>query len=320
MNIQDIVNKHQVPDIWWSKSGLPGIIKTTGHDITDLIHRLSTNNCMNVTQQVGKQTVLTNEKGRIIDVITILQRKDDYLILTSSNNEIKVIQWLKKFIITEEIQFSIVTDEYEMITVHGAQSLDCISQLLNTHDLDIPIHSIMTSLDLPTRFAIRIMPIHEMQFLVIDSINSGLINVFESSSIPFFDEVQFELERILAGMGIYGHELSDSYNPLEAGLLHLIDFKKGCYIGQEVIARLDSYNKVQKRLMGFISKYPISQNTIISIDSIEIGIVTSALQSIEGTIGLAYIRSEHAFPNSTVDAKSEVASQLCTLLNLPMRS
>ncbi|MFM7544699.1 MAG: YgfZ/GcvT domain-containing protein [Ignavibacteria bacterium] len=320
MNIQDILNEHQVPNIWWSKSGLPGIIKTTGDDIIDLIHRLSTNNCMNVTQHVGKQTILTNEKGRIIDIITILKRKEDYLMLTSSNNELQVIQWLKKFIIMEQIRFEIVTDEYEMITVHGAQSLDCISQLLNTHDLDIPIHSMIASMDFPSRIAIRLMPIHELQFLVIDVKDTGLLNLFESSGIALFGESQFERERILSGMGKYGHELSESYNPLEAGLLHLIDFKKGCYIGQEVIARLDSYNKVQKRLMGFISQYPIVQDSIISNDAKEIGNVTSALQSTEYTIGLAFIRSEQAFPDSVVYATSEGISQLCTLLNLPMRS
>lgn len=320
MNIQDILNEHQVPNIWWSKSGLPGIIKTTGDDIIDLIHRLSTNNCMNVTQHVGKQTILTNEKGRIIDIITILKRKEDYLMLTSSKNELQVIQWLKKFIIMEQIQFEIVTDEYDMITVHGAQSLDCISQLLNTHDLNIPIHSMITSMDFPFRIAIRLMPIHELQFLVIDVKDTGLLNLFESSGIAFFGESQFERERILSGMGKYGHELSESYNPLEAGLLHLIDFKKGCYIGQEVIARLDSYNKVQKRLMGFFSQYPIVQDSIISIGAKEIGIVTSALQSTEYTIGLAFIRSEQAFPDSVVYATSEGISQLCTLLNLPMRS
>lgn len=319
MKIQDILNKQQVPPIWWSTSGLPGIVKSTGDDCKDLIHRLSTNNCMNITEHLGKQTILTNEKGRIIDVITILQRKDHVLILTSSNNENHVIQWLKKYIIMEDIRFEVITNEFDMITVHGAQSLDCISQLLHTHDLDVPIHSMISSLESITRSAIRLMPIHELQFLVIDALDSGLITLFESSTIPFYDSSQYELERILSGMSTFGHELSDVYNPLEAGLLHLIDFKKGCYIGQEVIARLDSYNKVQKRLMGIISDSYISENSILTINSKEIGIVTSTHQVNGGTIGLAYIRSEYAFSDSTVYAESDGSSQLCTLLNLPMR-
>jgi folate-binding protein YgfZ len=44
------------------------------------------------------------------------------------------------------------------------------------------------------------------------------------------------------------------YNANEAGGLHLANFKKGCYIGQEVIARIDSYNKVKQRVMGFTSE------------------------------------------------------------------
>ena len=44
--------------------------------------------------------------------------------------------------------------------------------------------------------------------------------------------------------------MGDAYNPLEAGLIGAIDFHKGCYIGQEVIARLDTYRKVQKYLVA----------------------------------------------------------------------
>ena len=44
--------------------------------------------------------------------------------------------------------------------------------------------------------------------------------------------------------------INSSFNPLELNLDHIIDFDKGCYIGQEVIARLDTYNKVQKKLIS----------------------------------------------------------------------
>ena len=48
----------------------------------------------------------------------------------------------------------------------------------------------------------------------------------------------------------FGHnEINLSFNPLELNLIHLVDFEKGCYVGQEVIARLDTYNKVQKKLI-----------------------------------------------------------------------
>ncbi|MFM7158158.1 MAG: YgfZ/GcvT domain-containing protein, partial [Bacteroidota bacterium] len=290
MNIQDSLVSLSIPDIWWSLSGIPGIIKVKGHEVVDLVHRLSTNNCLQISDKLGKQTILTNEKGRIVDIITLLQHKDHYLLLTSRDNEEVVIKWLKKYIIIEDITFSIITDEVDMITVHGSRSMDCISQLLHNQELHVPIHSLLSSTENPNRIAIRCMPIHEMQFLIIDSKGNGLIDIFTSSDIILFDKERFEIERILSGMGIYGNELYDAYNPLEAGLLHLIDFKKGCYIGQEVIARLDSYNKVQKRIMGFISELSIPLQSTLLHDNTEIGIVTSSHQLPNGSIGLAYIR------------------------------
>lgn len=320
MNIQDSLVSLSIPDIWWSLSGIPGIIKVKGHEVVDLVHRLSTNNCLQISDKLGKQTILTNEKGRILDIITLLQHKDHYLLLTSRDNEEAVIKWLKKYIIMEDITFSIITDEVDMITLHGSRSMDCISQLLHNQELHVPIHSILSSTENPTRIAIRCMPIHEMQFLIIDSKGNGLIDIFTSSDIILFDKKRFEIERILSGMGMYGNELYDAYNPLEAGLLHLIDFKKGCYIGQEVIARLDSYNKVQKRIMGFVSEHSIPLQSTLLHDNTEIGIVTSSHQLSNGSIGLAYIRSEFAFPDSTVLTIINQQQIPCTILSLPMRT
>jgi len=320
MNIQDSLVSLSIPDIWWSLSGIPGIIKVKGHEVVDLVHRLSTNNCLQISDKLGKQTILTNEKGRIVDIITLLQHKDHYLLLTSRDNEEVVIKWLKKYIIIEDITFSIITDEVDMITVHGSRSMDCISQLLHNQELHVPIHSLLSSTENPNRIAIRCMPIHEMQFLIIDSKGNGLIDIFTSSDIILFDKERFEIERILSGMGIYGNELYDAYNPLEAGLLHLIDFKKGCYIGQEVIARLDSYNKVQKRIMGFVSELSIPLQSTLLHDNTEIGIVTSSHQLSNGSIGLAYIRNEYAYPESTVFAIINQQQIPCTILSLPMRT
>ena len=55
-------------------------------------------------------------------------------------------------------------------------------------------------------------------------------------------------------------KLNSDFNPHEARLLNAVDFKKGCYIGQEVIARLDTYDKVQRYLFGVIFLKPVDQN------------------------------------------------------------
>jgi folate-binding protein YgfZ len=319
MNLQDILQNIEVPGLWWSRNGIPGIIKADGQEVLDLIHRLSTNGCLNLQAQMGKQTILTNEKGRIIDVITVINRIDHTLILTSPGNEQQVISWLKKYIIMENIRFTIMTNDVEMVTIHGPESLDFVSQFIGGDLLTLPMHSAISKSH-TNRFAIRSMPIHELQFLIIDQKDNGLLDYFSSQKdIPELDSNDWNRERILAGQGIYSHEWSDAYNPLEAGLLHLIDFKKGCYIGQEVIARLDSYNKVNKRLMGISSQSHFEEHDLIYVDDEQIGVITSIFSLENMTIALGYVRSEHSYDETNIQIQHQGKSVDAILHVLPMR-
>jgi tRNA-modifying protein YgfZ len=319
MNLQDILQNIEVPGLWWSRNGIPGIIQADGQEVLDLIHRLSTNGCLNLQSQMGKQTILTNEKGRIIDVITVINRIDHTLILTSPGNEQQVISWLKKYIIMENIRFTIMINDVEMVTIHGPESLDFVSQFIGGDLLTLPMHSAISKSD-SNRFAIRSMPIHELQFLIIDQKENGLLDYFSSQKdIPELFSNDWNRERILAGQGIYSHEWSDAYNPLEAGLLHLIDFKKGCYIGQEVIARLDSYNKVNKRLMGISSQSHFEEHDLIYVEDEQIGVITSISSLEDMTIALGYVRSEHTYDKTNIQIQHQGKSLDAVLHVLPMR-
>ena len=95
--------------------------------------------------------------------------------------------------------------------------------------------------------------------------------------------------------------MSDTYNPLEAGLIGAIDFHKGCYIGQEVIARLDTYQKVQKYLVSLSFDADPAQagaltgSRLVNDEGAAMGLVTSTtvVPGTEGAgvIGLGYVRT-----------------------------
>ena len=70
----------------------------------------------------------------------------------------------------------------------------------------------------------------------------------ERGAVPI-GHCALEHARIEAAFRRPGAELNDRVNPLEAGLEEFVSFTKGCYVGQEVIARLDTYDKVQRRLV-----------------------------------------------------------------------
>lgn len=303
----------------WSKANVYGIIIAKGKDTLDLLHRISTNNCNTLQSLEGTQTVLTNEKGRIIDIISVIQCPDFIMLLTSYGAEESVLHWIKKFIIMDDVVLHIATNEYKMIQVHGPESLQCISSVTGNSLIHLPLHHCtISTVESRNMYILRVPAISELCYTLIYSSSDISIDTFfeTQNDIPFLTDNQYWIMRLEAGMGTYNNEYSQMYNPLEAGLLHLINFRKGCYIGQEVIARLDSYNKVNKRLIGIKSELPIIKNSIITHDDKEIGIITSSCFSdIYGNIALAYIRSEYAFQNDTITFELE-KQQYSGIINL----
>ena len=90
--------------------------------------------------------------------------------------------------------------------------------------------------------------------LAISSCSEAL---FESSGIVAVSPATFDLYRIGRGIPAPDREYGEHANPIESGLLDLIEFDKGCYVGQEVIARLDAYDKVKRNLKVLESDEPL---------------------------------------------------------------
>ena len=87
---------------------------------------------------------------------------------------------------------------------------------------------------------------------------------------------EFQQHRINNNIPAAKHEIIDTYNPLELGLINCIAFDKGCYVGQEVIARLDTYSKVRNELRPF-------KTSALEFEALEIGSKITS-DGITGTI------------------------------------
>jgi folate-binding protein YgfZ len=111
-----------------------------------------------------------------------------------------------------------------------------------------------------------------------------------------------EVVRIEQGVPAYGPDMSEDNNPLEANLKGFISFNKGCYVGQEVVARLDTYDRVQKYLVGLSwdgDDMP-SVGTNLVLDGKSVGTITSTARSprLSRGIGLGYVRKANVAPGT----------------------
>ena len=130
--------------------------------------------------------------------------------------------------------------------------------------------------------------------------------------------------RIEAGIPRYGAELDDSIIPLEAELEHAIDFEKGCYIGQEIVARMKYRGHPNRLLRGLEIECntPPAPNDLIFGGEKEIGWITSAVNSptLGKTIALGYIRMAFTDTGSKVEIETANGRVNGTVVSLPFYS
>jgi folate-binding protein YgfZ len=133
----------------------------------------------------------------------------------------------------------------------------------------------------------------------------------DRAGIPLVGAAAFALWRIDRLLPAVGHELSALANPLEAGAAAAVDFEKGCYIGQEVIARLDSYDKVQ-RVPRRIRRDPEAEQfpnpgSVLYADGKNAGFVTTLIHDPrEGAErGIALVRHAFAAPGTQLSLQPD---------------
>ncbi len=278
-----------------------GRLKATGADALDLLNRMSTNAVIDLQPGQGAPTILTTDRGRILDILAVVNLGDYVLLLTSPGRQQAVIEWLDKYTIMDDLEITDVTPETAMLTLMGPDAARAVADAAGLPVADLPPYH-FARVEAAGHSAVVINRPQGMLpgFDVVTS-PAGMGAVAEcltaAGVVPIDDSV-YESARIAAAVPEYGREMGDAYNPLEAGLIGGIDFDKGCYIGQEVIARLDTYQKVQKRLVAL--RLPAGGDVVagasLRCDGRDVGAVTSAaVNPATGEVAaLGYVRSAHA--------------------------
>jgi aminomethyltransferase len=119
----------------------------------------------------------------------------------------------------------------------------------------------------------------------------ALAQLLKGAGITPVDEPTFDYLRIEAGLPRFGRELTLDYIPLEANLWADVSFTKGCYTGQEIIARMESRGRLAKRLVRLRAAEPVTAGTAITANGREVGKITSAAVGPEGTVVLGYVKT-----------------------------
>ena len=293
-----------------------GIIELKGSDSLDLIHRISTNNVKDLPKEGIKNTIFTNEKGKYIGLGTLMNFENYQLLVCDRNDKMKVMSWIKKYVISDDVEVNDANIKYNLLELSGPQAdsfatLICgnvVNEMRQDSFKIIHTENILF-------FLIRLQSERGSSkfWFLSDLENSKRLITYVMMNKGIFNfnmigEEAYNIYRIEQGIPASPNELNGEINPLEANLVEYIDFNKGCFIGQEVIARLQNYDKLQKRLAGLKFSNLLETNNgrfILEENGVEVGSVTSHAFSykLNSPVGLAYIKSSHLKPYTQLTLK-----------------
>jgi tRNA-modifying protein YgfZ len=273
-----------------------GKILVSDRDRLRFLHNQSTADFESRQSGEGCDTVFVTSTARTIDLATGLILDDEVLLITSPNRRKYLFDWLDKYIFfADRVKLKDVTDALASFTLIGEESTSILAQLGCPKLIDLPLHS--HQVHNINGIEVRIVVGTELGLpgyrLICDRSNaSALQQALTNLGAVTVDEDAWECLRIAQGRPKPDAELTEDYNPLEVGLWDTISFTKGCYIGQETIARLNTYKGVKQYLWGIKLAGSVAVGTAITVDGEKVGVLTSCSE-IDGEVkGLGYIRSK----------------------------
>ncbi len=281
-----------------------GRVRLRGETRIDFLHRMSSGEVRNLRPGQGATTVLTTPNARMVDCVVALPFVDSTLLLTGGGNSAKVAAWLRKYVFfNDDVQISDESEEHAMLGIFGDGAAEFIFNAAGhaaDHLASKPVYALAATQDV---VVINAPPMQGAGYYLI-RIKPAESNGNEHALSTPLAHSSYDDLRIGHGYPRFPNEISEDYIPLETGLTDAVSFNKGCYIGQEIIARMDSRGQVAKRLVKLeAGAGEFAQgDDIYSADLLPIGKVTSAQSMLfDGRrFALGYVRTAHAVAGERV--------------------
>jgi folate-binding protein YgfZ len=243
------------------------LLAITGADRTKILHNFCTNDIKGLTPGQGREAFITSAQGKTIGHVIVDCQEDRLLLHAVPGQAEKLIKHLDRYIISEDATLKDVRDEYEQWLVAGPEA----EAKLASAGIELPAE-MLGAKGTETR-------VQKVPYLG----TSYLITIPKANDESLLREIpKLAKADLLAGLRIdanwplFGSDITDDNLPQE---IHrdrqAISFKKGCYLGQETVARLDALGHVNKILARVQLPVECPPGTELSHDGKVVGKLTS---------------------------------------------
>ncbi len=310
----------------------------TGADRARFLHGQVTNDVNRLRAGEGCYAAITTAKGKMESDVNIYALQDELLLDFEPGLTQKISQRLEKFIVSDDVQIVDVAPLYGLLSVQGPKAGDVVKALGVFPELpakefqSVKISdSMLGEIYLMNRTrepgTAGVSPARFDLFVPTDSLGAvadKLIAAAKSLGGRACGWDALEIARIESGVPRFSADMDESNIPLECGIeARAVSYKKGCYIGQEVINRIHSIGHVNRELHGLrladdLKRLPAKGDKLFH-DGKEVGYITSSVKSptLNANLALGYVRREANAPGTELVWRTAADESKALVAELP---
>lgn len=305
-----------------------GRLRISGEKAGEMLTGLVTNDVLSLQPGQGQYAAALTPKGRIVADVRIFAEEGSFLVDAPPRANEGWLAMVRKYVNPRLAPYQDESDELRDLGIFGVESRNVVAELTGVHASALsvlpPYSHVTISLD-GARVLVAHVPDLELDgyelILPADRFAAAWERAVAARAVPAGLEA-FEIARVEAGRPEYGIDIDEATIPQEGNFdeLHAISYMKGCYVGQEVVARVHFRGHVNKHLRGLRSaspEPPPSRALLFDAEGKQVGEVRSAVASPRlGGIALGIVRRE-VEPGATLTARSAEGESRLDVCALP---
>ena len=273
----------------------PGLIEVSGKEAVQFLNGLITNDVGKLEDDAQMLAAFPNAQGRLLATVRVRRRGNKFLFETEAETREKVFQNLFRFTFAGDFFVEDLSDEFRYFEISNFKSQISSSDFI----------------EFQNNFGVNV-------FVPNNAAEDFLIELKNENAVEISDEL-YEVLRIENGTPLYGVDADETTIVPELGIDGLINYNKGCYIGQEIIARIHFRGHIAKQLTGLVLENETQTNDELkSLDGKNAGRITSVTFSpkLEKFIALAFVRYDYLAEGTEL----KVGEATATVKHLPFVS
>jgi folate-binding protein YgfZ len=302
---------------------LVGKAVVTGRDRAAFLQGMLSNDIQALAPGQGCPAAFLDAHGKVMALLDVYALEDRLLMALPPGLTDRILQLLDRYLISEKASFEAADDAWVVPEVIGPGARAIVARLLG-RELALAPHEHMAGevTGAPVRVVASGMPgVPGYGCWTAPEHGPAVWGALRTAgALPVGSEA-YDAIRVECGVPSYGHDVDETVLLPETGLEHLASYTKGCYIGQEVVARVKHRGHVNRALAGFIiagPRVPASGARVVAQGK-DVGRVTSAVRSeaLGAPIALGYVRREHLEPGTELEVLDAAGAAPAKVAALP---